>query len=295
MLNLNYNTTFTSLNSQPRAIANYNYSASIWVIGGGGGGASVNGTTNPDIPGGGGGAGAAVSASVAIIPNLSYTIVVGQSGSRDTDGSDSSLLGWDGVDSQALGIFAQGGKKGLLRIGGNAGSGSVVRTTTQLFPANVGASGSGASSGGGASAINPGELSPPNGGAGITSPLIGIIPGDYAAAGGGGGGSQFQVNGAPNGGGFMQNGQSGSFVYPYYGSGGGGAGAEPAGGGDSLGGPGAIGVAVIRYSGKQKAFGGTIFYNTGSNETTHYYTSSGQFLYTYPYPWEDVPSGSFPQ
>jgi hypothetical protein len=300
MLNLNYNTTFTSLNSQPRAINNYNYSASIWVIGGGGGGGSVNGTTNPYVPGGGGGAGAAVSASVSIIPNLSYTIVVGQSGSRDTDGSDSRLLGWDGVDSQTLGIFAQGGRKGGLFVGGNAGSGSVVRITTQLFPANTGASGSGTypnfGAGGGAGSTSNGVTSTPNsggnGGSGSASPLIGIVAGDFVSLGGGGGGGLSAATaGLPNGGAYQQNGFSGSL----FGDGGGGAGAEPEFGGDSIGGPGYPGVVVITYSGKQKAFGGTIYYNTGSNQTTHYYTSSGQFLYTYPYPWEDVPSGSFPQ
>ena len=296
MLNLNYNTTFTSLNSQPRAINNYNYSASIWVIGGGGGGGSVNGIANPYLPGGGGGAGAAVSASVSIIPNLPYTIVVGQSGSRDMDGSDSSLIGWDGVDSQTLGMFAQGGKKGVVQTGGNAGSGSVVRITTQLFPSFAGASGSGTypnfSSGGGGGCAAAGQTGVPNaggnGGGGVNSPLGVTL---LSVGGGGGAGVSSGAAGTPNGGPYEQNGSPSGF----YGGGGGGAGSENEFSGDSFGGAGGPGVVIFRYTGKQKAFGGTITYDSGANQTTHVFTSSGQFLYQYPYPWEDVPSGSFPQ
>lgn len=300
MLNLNYNTTFTSLNSQPRAINNYNYSASIVVVGAGGGGASVNGDTNPYVPGGGGGAGASVSASVSIIPNLAYTVIVGQSGSRDMDGSDSRVTGWDGVDSQTLGMFAQGGRKGILAAGGNAGSGSVVRTTTINFPAATGGTGGGSypnlTAGGGGGALSNGgngnASDSGDGGTGLTTETILVA---YAAGAGGGAGFNTSDGAAGlaaalnSGGEYEQDGDSAV----YYGNGGGGAGAQSSG--PSLGGNGSPGAVVFKYSGKQKAFGGTITYDSGANQTTHLFTSSGQFLYTYPYPWEDVPSGSFPQ
>jgi hypothetical protein len=302
MLNLNYNTTFTSLNSQPRAIANFNYSASIVVVGAGGGGASVNGTANPYVPGGGGGAGAAVSASVTIIPNLPYTVIVGQSGSRDMDGSDSRVTGWDGVDSQTLGMFAQGGRKGILSTGGNAGSGSVVRVTTINYPAATGGVGGGSypnlTAGGGGGALSNGGngsgAASGNGGTGLTTETVLVA---YAAGAGGGAGFNTSNGGAGltaslNQGGFYeQDGPSATF----FGNGGGGAGAEANGGGDSFGGNGSPGAVVFKYSGTQKAFGGTVSYDSGANQTTHLFTSSGQFLYTYPYPWANVPSGSFPQ
>jgi hypothetical protein len=296
MLNLNYNINQSGGAGNCRGEVKFNYSASIYVIGGGGGGGSVNGTANPNLAGGGGGAGALVSASISIIPNVTYTIFSGLSGSRDTDGGDSYLFGFDDNDTNPIQMYAQGGRKGVLLNGGNAGSGSVVRvTSTQLFPALLGGSGSivggTLSAGGGASPFANGGV--PGATAGPGGAPINLFSQTGPQNGGGGGGGRLGLSpggggeNAGNGGNYQQDGANANSAS--FGSAGGGAGSEPGGGGDSFGGWGSKGGVFIRYAGEPKAIVTNATTYVADGFTLHVFnTGSGTFTYPYPYPWTDV-------
>jgi hypothetical protein len=87
------------------------------LIGGGGGGA----LSQNQNPGAGGGAGALLTGSIKILPNETYTIVIGKGGGGNSDGNASSLLGplvpYDGtwgnnVESSSFFLIAPGGGRG---------------------------------------------------------------------------------------------------------------------------------------------------------------------------------------
>ncbi len=238
------------------------------VAGGGGGGYDV---------GGGGGAGGLLTGTISGIPaGTSYAVTVGSGGAGATgnggtapSGSNSSLGG---------GVTALGGGGGANYNGANGTA--------------VGASGG--SGGGGA-----GYTWPSNGGAGTSGQGFagGNGAGTTSGTGGGGGGATAAgSNGisnansfAPGGAGFASSITGTNTTYSTGGKGGGdtwtgmqSGGANTGNGGDGLGtsgaGAGGSGIVVIRYTGAQRATGGTI--TSGGGYTVHTFTTSGTFTAT---------------
>lgn len=284
MLNLNYNINKAIGGGGCIGVMKYNYSASIVVAGGGGGGsAGVAGGV-----GAGGGGGMAVTQSISIIPNVTYQINVGAGGAIATDGQDSYLIGFDDNDTIPIAFYAGGGKGSTSLNGGNSGTGSLVRagvtTTYSAFTGGTGdsqfssfgpryAGGGGASNqanGGNGSAGDGGAFGG-NGGSGVTS---------------GGGGGYLGAGPVPPPAG--NDGQSG-LASSGAGRGGDGSSAAPAGGSGRVATAGSNGAVIISYTGQPKAFVTNASTTTVDGFTTHTFASgSGTFLYTYPYPWEDV-------
>jgi len=292
MLNLNYNTTFTSLNSQPRAIERYNYSASILVAGGGGG---VPALTAAQARGGGG-AGFVWTGSLTIIPNITYSIYVAETSSAGLKGNESKFVGFDGNDDIPYQVTAFGGEIQTYNSsigannGGAGGSGSLLRAgVTTLYKGFVGGlpsvgtrggfnqfaggGGAGARGNGYDANINSDPMSG-KGGPGYDSPFV---PSGVVGAGGTGEaigtfGSQQLISSSLYS-------QGSSLIY---------------GTSDAV--TGSKGGIVISYAGQPKAFitNGTTTY-TGATTYHIFNTGTGSFYYPYPYPWADVPSGSFPQ
>lgn len=307
MLNLNYNINPSSGPGNCRGEVKFNYSASFFLAGGGGGGAAGGGGSGVSefYAGGGGGGAQALSSSINIIPNVAYQINIGASGSgginqagftAGQNGQQSSFVYFNDTDTTgpitliASGGFGApaggsggtsangfaGGAPGTIaagtRSGGGGGGNQQNGENGDVGVAGFGGDGGNYGGGGGGAARNQSS-----GGSGTQYNSIGI-PGttfdiDLTGASGANGGSGF---GAGNAGGNATfagggGGSSDSFTTSY------------------RGGNGGQGVLKIAYKGKQKATGGTITYNSEQNTTTHTFTSgSHTFLYTYPYPWEDV-------
>lgn len=278
MLNLNYNINKALGGGGCIGVMKYNYSASIVVAGAGGGGA-----TGGDLgAGGGGGGGMSVSQSISIIPNLTYQINVGGGGAVNSDGQDSYLTGWDDNDTIPIAFYAQGGRKGTTGVGGNSGTGSVIRNGSAVsYPAFTG----------GTLYTGPGTFGPQYGaGGGASNSANGTngadAQGGTGAAGvtaGGGGGANFVGPTGPYG-------QAGYVGSGLYGMGGDGYSTIQ----NQLVNPrvatvGSSGAVVISYTGKTKAFvTGNVTTTYLDGTTTHTFSSgSGTFQYVVPYPWEE--------
>ena len=108
------------------------YANYLVVAGGGGGGSAVSQTNN----GGGGGGGGVRTATISLIPNQTYTVVVGAGGAAQTTGTNSSLTGTVAITS--LG----GGNGGYATVAGNGGSGG-GGAGYSTFTAGSGTSGQG--------------------------------------------------------------------------------------------------------------------------------------------------------
>ena len=189
---------------------------------------------------------------------------------------------------------------------GGSGGGASGYSDTSAGRAGTGTSGQGFNgggssgqyySGGGGGAGGVGVSGPniPNGGPGVLYPTISpyyfggggggsaysVSPGGNGGIGGGGGGAV----GVTVGGAGLNNGSAGGGGSPnaQTNTPGGNAGANTGGGGgggshynaNNKGGDGGSGIVIVRYSGPQKATGGTI--STVAGYTIHTFTSSGTF------------------
>ena len=273
------------------------------VAGGGGGGSDM---------GGGGGAGGYLAANTYSIAGGTYTVTVGAGGTGAPPGV-SQVRGTNGQDSSVFGLTAIGGGGGASEYSnnsspaGNGGSGGGVAssgsTTFGLGTAgqgnNGGSSGGSYYPGGGGGAGAAGSNTPGNGGVGLVNNILGTSY--YWAAGGGGAGYSGNAGngglgsgggGAPKvGGGGLAgtgglnagvDGEVGSLVSQTNKKGGAaGVNTGSGGGGGSHynvtndGGSGGSGIVVIRYSGSQRALGGTV--TTTGTDTVHAFYSSGTF------------------
>lgn len=296
------NTTYTITASiEPRYIPAF--SASFSAIAGGAGGQ----TGVPEKPGAGGGSGAAYTASLNILPNKLYTVVVGNSGSAGQDGESTQLTIWDSglLYEIPITVSLQGGLTPTTTNGGNQGTGSVIINGvssnlvtflggTGLGPTNIGGTPYTAA-GGGAGIRENGEdgiITPPaNSGDGGEGQFD---SGLFISMGGGGGGgadnrnsisSTRGVGGGPyggDGGGPDQN-QRG-FPATGYGAGGGGS-TSTVPDTSLLGGEGSRGVIVIRYPNSGSKFtttNATTAYLEEQNVTQHTFNvGSGSFIYNF--------------
>ena len=246
----------------------------IIVAGGGGGGSGI---------GGGGGAGGAITGSIFLAAD-SYTITVGDGGSRAADGENSSFF-----NLTAIGGGAGGSDNGSGSDGGSGGG--VGGVTTGPFLPGSGTAGQGnnggdhqfraAGGGGGQSEVGGDGIGDIVGGAergGNGGDGVLWLNGSYYAGGGGGGsfaGNQ-QSSGGQGGGGIgrASSGTDGGDATNQTGGGGGGGGSDSFG--DSDGGLGGSGVVIIRYSGTtQLATGGAISFV--GDKTYHTFTNNGTF------------------
>jgi len=278
MLNLNLNINKALGGMGCIGVMKNNYSASILVIGGGGGGGD---DTNA---GGGGGGGMAVSQSISIVPNLLYTINVGGGGAIDTNGQDSNLIGFDDRDDIPIQFSAQGGKKGEIGsnpIGGNSGSGSIVRAgVVTSYPAFTGGTAINTSNAfGPLRAGGGGASNSQNGGNGSSAGNIGTggNGANGVTSGGGGGGFSFGPSG-PNG---VAGGEGSATSNT--GKGGNGKSTQIGARAASAGTTGAVNII---YSGQTKATVTNATTTFLDGFTTHSFNSgSGTFIYTFPFPW----------
>jgi hypothetical protein len=266
------------------------YAVDYLAVAGGGGGGGQRG--------GGGGAGGFLTASnITVSPGTAYTVTIGSGGAGG--GIGGSTLGSNGTNTSFGAIATSfgggcGGGDGDVpvsngRNGGSGGGGSAyggaasgTGTAGQGNNGGVGTATSGqygSGGGGGASGAgsNGGSTRGGNGGAGTASTISGT---SVTYAGGGGGGS-YDAGSSGGAGGAGGGGNAGSFGSPTNGSpgaantgGGGGAGTNGASYNFSAG-NGGSGVLIIRYSGTQRASGGTVTSSGGF--TIHTFTSSGTF------------------
>lgn len=293
----NTNATYTITASvAPRYIPAFSASFSAIAGGAGGGAGSAN------APGAGGGSGAAYTASLNILPNKLYNVVVGNSGSAGQNGQSTELTIWDSgfLYQIPITVALQGGLTPTNINGGNQGTGSFIvnGSSTNLVTFN-GGSGTGTlpntATGGGAGVRANGEngfvLPPANSGdGGIGSSESGL----FAALGGGGGGGADNRNnvlstrgegGDPYGGdgGGTDTNQQG-FSATGYGAGGGG-GTSTNTGFPMLGGAGSRGTLIIRYYGsgsKLTTTNSTTSYVSEGNYTEHIFNvGTGSFIYNF--------------
>ena len=239
-------------------------SASVLLVGGGGAGGTSLYSTHSDGSGGGGGGGVGVG-TISFSANVTYTATVGTGGpsaGNGSNGGNTSIVG-TGVNE-----IAYGGGRGaavqstfstsVIALGGGCGGGASIQDGSQLggtatkgsgtLLTYYGGDGAGAQSyygsrgegggggGAGATATNP------IGGNGYTWSVTGLT----YAGGGGGGNSNTAVQPAGGTGGGGTGGGKATGAAPtngtYYGGGGGG------GSFDTLGGNGANGIIIIRYT-----------------------------------------------
>jgi len=322
MLNLNFNINKAiGGNGDCIGVLKYNYSASILVVGGGGGGATGIPRIIPDTyrAGGGGGGGAVYNDDISIVPNVTYTVVVGSGGvggggigsaSFGVNGQSSSFFGYDDLFNNQLNIIAGGGFGGeygngtIGGVGGNSGNliiNNIIVSASKTGGtggASQGGAGGGASllaNGGAGDAANGG-----NGGVAVSSSMFALPSSSFGGGGGGGAKTPLGAAGFPNpvgdsqsagfGGGVggPDGNQSGDNARKYGGGGGGGASAD-SGGGYATGGNGYDGIVAIKYAGEPKAIVTNATTITEGGYTTHIFNpGTGSFLYTIPYPWPDV-------
>jgi hypothetical protein len=274
-----------------------------YLIVGGGGGAGGNG-------GGGGGAGGLNNCLATFNPGTAYTVTIGAGGGYATTGGATQIChAPSGFNACVCGGGGGGDRDTYPAKSGGSGGGGGSDSSGRRWGAggtpgqgcNGGSGYSTAGAGGGGGATGHGsDLSGGgvggNGGYGYLSCITGANVG-YAGGGGGTGLDYGGMNGTTGyvhyggvygpgpagiwygGGGWQCRwtlGQRDGGVNK--GGGGGGLGdgnGNPAGQNDSGGGSGGSGVAIIRYTGPQKATGGTIT-TVGSN-VVHVFTASGTF------------------
>lgn len=271
--------------------------ADILVVGGGGGGGGSFG-------GGGGGGGVIYKKGFPMTSGMSWNIRVGTGAPGSPANTDQGTVAQSGGYSRFGHFYADGGGGGSSRLcdgggcrwgqpagnGGCGGGGSHVNTTPKGIPGS-GLPGQGFSGGWGRpdASGTPNHASGGGGGAGQPG-------GDYcegSSAGKGGDGFKCDISGsnvwygAGGGGGVYTNGSGGAG-----GTGGGGTGGRYQGGqlssGTSAtgfgcggggggytysGGNGSNGIVIVRYSGGQRATGGTI--TSVGGYTIHSFTNTG--------------------
>lgn len=216
----------------------------VFLVGGGGGG---GGSANTIYGGGGGGGGyTTTKKSIAVTPNTSIPITVGNGG----NGGIGANFGQTGGTSQFLNSSYQalggiGGKDaGSVGSGGNGGSGGGSGGSTSISASGGGSNGSNGLSGGVAT-VGTGQ--------GTTTKSFGDSTGTLYSGGGGGGstnspsGSAHTAGyggsiGGGNGGAMSNNGANGAAN-----TGGGGGGAGILNGATLNGGNGGSGVVIVRW------------------------------------------------
>ena len=161
--------------------------------------------------GGGGGGGQVVTASPAITPEVTYSIVIGSGGAASTSGtaggsgSSSSLSGSDITTITALGGIGGGASTTVRGGNGGASGGSLFAGGTG---SSTGALYGGGGGGSGGTGVAGASSSQPAGGSGVTPSYSVNTLGTGGAGGLGNGGSQ--VNGTANRG---RGGQGGGVGY----------------------------------------------------------------------------------
>jgi hypothetical protein len=263
------------------------------VAGGGGGGAYAAG-------GGGGAGGVVYNSSVILNPVTAYTITVGNGGAGGIGQSGLASNGQNSVFATLTAIGGGAGGRGWTQTAGSSGGsggggGGYDGVSSQNTIAggagttgqgnsgglgrgistNRGAGGGGGGAGGAGG--NSTTTSGGDGGPGIANEISGSIvyygggggAGDYQSSNGGTGG----IGGGGDKSGGNSSGIPGGAGTPN--TGGGGGGSRSATSDSWNGGNGGSGIVIIRYSGPQKATGGTI--TTVGSDTVHTFTSSGTF------------------
>lgn len=276
-------------------------------MGGGGGGGGV--IYNPSyavtqgtaitVTVGNGGTGAPAAGTSGQPGGHQYTVSATQGGNSVFGSITATGGGYGG--SSYFGYLPNNGYGGS----GGSGGGASGYSDTSTGRAGAGTSGQGFNgggssgqyySGGGGGAGGPGTSGPntPNGGPGILYPTMSPY-----YFGGGGGGAGYSINGGnggiggggggavgiTSGGAGLNNGSAGGggSTNSQTNTPGGDAGANTGGGGgggshynaNNRGGNGGSGIVIVRYSGPQKATGGTV--STVAGYTIHTFTSSGTF------------------
>ena len=283
----------------------YNFSADIYAVGAGGGGESASAGGSNGIAGGGGGAGSVVSASLSVVPNITWTIDVGSGGASDTNGEDTSAIIYDDTYAGLVTLRAQGGLSPTNSGGGNQGSGSVETTSvTSSYSPFTGGGVNVNVAGGGAGAIENGgngvpfDGNPNTGVGGLGGQGITDLPfggGTLSFAGGGGGGVN---DGQLVGGDGADGGGDGGDIVTFngnnatlYGAGGGGGSTDTNVFGS--GGAGSKGLVMLRFLGTIGTGSGEFdieFTNASSsldgNTTSIFYDEGvGTFRYNAPFPY----------
>ena len=288
MLNLNYNVNEALGGGNCRGEMKFNYSASILVAGGGAGLPPLNASQAR----GGGGAGFVWTGSLNIIPNISYQILVAETSSLGSNGNQSKFIGCDDNDTITFTVTSLGGQ---IQTGPNAsgtydggpqGSGSLNRagvvTNYAGFVGGLGTAGSRGGfnnfvGGGGAGARGNGGNGDINAPAGAQGGIGGIQynaadfnpagPGQNLLIGAGGSGESIGGAAAPQ------------TILP----------SEYSQGASYNGTTGAKGGIVIKYAGEPKASITNGTTTTIGGFTYHTFNAgTGSFIFTYPYPWQDV-------
>lgn len=296
-----------AIKGQERDPIRYNFSASLWAIGGGGGGATGSVPVSPSTAGngGGGGAGAVVSSSISIVPNITWHIEVGGSGSINQDGGDTYAIAYNNDYNGLVTFRAQGGRKGEVwdvnnGAGGNTGTGSLeINATTQSYDARLGYATASNNGGGGAGANGDGGFNnnPSVGGLGLYAGITGSIIPIYGEAAGGGGGGVYDSalsNGQHGGGNGGRNGEAPTSATKIGAGGGGGSRWNPGEGGDGYKGgffiafTGQVGTNLYQYD--ITASNASISYDEPTNTTLILFDSgSGTFRYNAPFPYDKRP------
>lgn len=265
--------TFTTVGSTTDTVPAGCTTATILVVaGGGGGGGCSNGYGSRTA--GGGGAGGVVTATFAVTPGASFSVVVGAggaggnntSGTAGGNGGASSFGAYSAVGGGGGGGSGSNGQTGGSGGGmwhGGAGTGNSAGTGTSgqgfsggsssynsgsLSGSFTASGGGGAGSAGGAGTTASGG----DGGIGVTSSITGTLR--YYAGGGGGSAQSLAGQNVPAGGGGAGGGGWGGQSFDndtpalgmdatYYGGGGGGA-----GGFGATGGKGYQGVVIVKYT-----------------------------------------------
>jgi hypothetical protein len=247
---------YSGINEGTDALSPVLYSVDFLVIAGGGAG-----RTAANYAGGGGGAGGYRTSTQTVNPGVVITVTVGDGGSLNASGSNSSISGTGlstitsaggglgGVHSGAAAGTAGGSGGGGGSFGATNGTGGAGNTpSTSPSQGNGGGNGGGAPSGsaagggGGAGATGQTGVSYIQGGAGGTGTASSITGSSVTRAGGGGGGSDVGTAGAGGAGGGGNGASGASGVQNGTANTGGGAG----GGTNSVnGGTGGKGVVIL--------------------------------------------------
>lgn len=230
-------------------------SARVLAVGGGGGGGGGFAGSGQSLGGGGGGGGQVSDATVAVTPSVAYAVTVGAGG---LGGAFINVFGQDGAGAAggtssfgALVTAIGGGGGGCATakstpgVGGGCGSGEYAGGRYN------GASGGG---GGGAGAVGSSNANGGVGGDGVAVDELWEI--EHKVCAGGGGGCAANVISKGGAGGEYGGGAGSSYTKiptagSYYGAGGGGGNGFGATAADHLraiGGKGADGLVVIRYT-----------------------------------------------
>jgi hypothetical protein len=280
---------------------NYNLTAvEVLVVAGGGSGGYGESNVNGGGGGGGGAGGLIYNQNFSVIPGTALTVTIGNGGASPGSSTSAGNNGGNSVFGSLTAIGGGAGGGGDFEGtnagatggsgGGAGGDGTYGPTIFSAGTAGQGFAGGArngttnraAAGGGGAGGVGssgtPGANSTGTGGAG--GPGLGFnISGtlQYYGGGGGGGASNNFSSGVVNSSGGIGGGAAGGGATgPSNGTantGGGGG-----GGYGSNAGAGGSGIVIVRYSGPQKAIGGTITSNNGY--TIHTFTTVGSTTFT---------------